>query len=88
MESLDKEDVVNLSSDASSGDCASSLEPVAEKRMVEKSYRKELHDLRIRLDKQTQDTVVFQKKCKDNDKEDGPLQHNQGSYKDSRVNVP
>ncbi len=33
MESLDKEDVVNLSSDASSGDCVSLLEPVVKKML-------------------------------------------------------
>lgn len=32
VESVDNEDVVNLSSDASSGDCASLLKPVVEKK--------------------------------------------------------
>ena len=88
VESVDNEDVVTLSSDASSG--ASLLELVVKKRKVEKSIPEELMDRRTRLDKQTQDTVVSKRKCKDKskDKENGRVQHERGPYKGLRTSTP
>ena len=71
VESVENEDVVNLSSDASSGDNASMLELAVKKRKVEKSSREELHDRKTPLDMQTQDTVVFERKGKGKGKDKG-----------------
>ena len=88
VDSVNNEDVETLSNDASSG--ASLLEPVVKKRKVEKSIRKELMDRRTHLDKQTQDTVVSKRKCKDKskDKENGHVQHKRGPYKGLRISTP
>ena len=65
--------MVNLSSDASSGDNASMLEPTIKKRKVEKSSREELQDRRTRLDMHTQGTMVIKKKGKGKDKDKGKI---------------
>ena len=90
VESVNNEDVVTLSSNASSD--ASLLEPVIKKRKVEKSIREELMDRRPHLDKRTQDTVVFKRKDndkeKDKDKDNVRVQHERGPYKGLRTSTP
>ena len=56
------------------------------KKKVEKLSCEELQDIKTHLDKQTQDTMVFKRECKD--KENGRVQGKRGSYKESITSTP
>ena len=90
VESVDNEDVVTLSSDASSD--ASLLEPLIKNRKVEKSIREELMDRKPRLDKRTQDVMVFKRKGndkgKDKDKEKNKEKNKEKSKEKFTLTTP